>query len=133
MKVPAWIVPALVIAAAGLGVGGSRLLAAPSVVHEYAATPSPGEAARTATFVVQGVRCVDTAERAARQLDGEPGVIRLAAWASQARLMVTFDPSTTGADAIRDALEAPVYDESTGEFVFGVYTVREIDGVRVSE
>jgi len=130
MRAPAWIVPALVVAAAALGVGGARFLAAPSVVREYDAAPASGPLS-VATFVVQGVRCVDTAAQAAGQLDGRAGVHRLTAWASQARLEVAFDPAATGVAAIRDALEAPVYDEATGEFVFGVYRVREIDGVKV--
>jgi len=131
MRVSGWIVPTLVVIAAVAGVGGSRLLAAPSLVREYAAAPPPGHDLRTATFVVNGVRCVDTAERAAHQIDGEPGVIRLTAWASRARLEVAFDPAATGVEAIRDAIEAPVFDADTGEITFGVYEVREIDGVKV--
>ena len=130
MRVSGWIIPTLVVAAAAIGVGGSRLLAAPSLVRDYAA-PSPGRDLRTATFVVQGVRCVDTAEAAARQLDGETGVVRLTAWASRARLDVAFDPSTTDVGTIRDAIEAPVFDAATGEIVFGVYEVREVDHVNV--
>ncbi|MBZ0266749.1 hypothetical protein K8I85_01210 [bacterium] len=130
MRVSGWTVPALVAIAATIGVGASRLVAAPSLVRDYAAAPSPGEV-RTATFVVSGVRCVDTAEAAARQIDGEPGVVRLTAWASRARLEVAFDPAATGVQAIRDAIEAPVFDTGTGEITFGVYEVREIDGVKV--
>jgi hypothetical protein len=131
MKAPAWIVPALVLAAAATGIGGSRLVAAPSIVRDYAGAPSSGHEPHTATFVVKGVRCVDTADRAARQLDGEAGILRLRAWASRARLEVAFDPATTDAGKIREAIEAPVYDETTGEITFGVYEVREIDGVKV--
>lgn len=130
MRVPVWIVPALVAAAAAIGVGGSRVVAAPSLVREYASAPS-GRELRTASFVVKGVRCVDTADRAARQLDGQAGVVRLTAWASRARLDVLFDPEATGAGGIREAIEAPVYDEATGEITFGVYDVREVDGVKV--
>jgi hypothetical protein len=130
MRAPAWIVPALVVAAAVLGVGGARLFAAPSLVLDYAAPPPDGPT-HAASFLVEGVRCVDTAARAARQLDDEPGVIRLTAWAPRAKLEVTFDPAVTSAAALRDAIEGPVYDESAGEFRFGVYVVREIDGVKV--
>ena len=132
MRAPWWIVPALVVTAASLGVTGARVFARPSVVRDYAPVPANAPA-HAATFLVEGVRCVDTAERAARQLDGEPGVFRLTAWASQAKLEVTFDPSRTDVDALREALEGPVYDASTGEFRFGVYVVREVDGVKVSE
>ena len=130
MKAPRWIVPALVVTAAALGVTGARLFAQPSVVRDYAEAPA-NATVRATTFLVEGVRCVDTAERAARQLEGEPGVVRLTAWASQAKVEVTFDPSRTDPEALREALEDPVYDASTGEFRFGVYVVREIDGVKV--
>ena len=131
MKVSGWVVPALVVISAAIGVGGSRLLAAPSLVHEYAAAPSSGHDLQTARFVVKGVRCVDTAASAARQIDGEPGVIRLTAWAARAQLEVAFDPAATDVEAIREAIEAPVFDAATGEITFGVYVVREIDGVKV--
>lgn len=132
MTVTRWIVPALVVAAAASGVGGARLFAVPSYEHHYdAAVPAGGT--RSVVFLVGGVRCVDTAERAARQLRDVPGVIRFTAWASRAKVAVEFDPGTTDAAALRDAIEGPVYDESTHEFLFGVYSVLEVDGVKVPE
>ena len=89
MKAPAWIIPVLVVACAAAGVGGSRLLVAPSLVHSYAAT-APGVTTRTTQMVVEGVKCVDTAERAAAQLKGLDGVLRCEAFASRARLDVTY-------------------------------------------
>lgn len=130
VRAPAWIVPALVVAAAAAGVGGARLLAAPSVVRDFAAH-APGTATRRAVFVVDGVRCVDTAERAAGQLAGVPGAIRFTAWAARAKVEVTYDPAVTTAEALREAIEGPVHDDSTGEFRFGVFAVREVNGVKV--
>ena len=127
MRVPHWIVPALVVVAAVAGVGGARLFAAPSVVRDFGAAP-PGAAPRHVVFIVQGVRCVDTAERAARQLEDVPGVIRFTAWAARAKVEVIYDPAATGAPALKDAIEGPVFDEATGEFLFGVFAVREIEG-----
>ena len=132
MRAPWWIVPGLVVTAATLGVTGARLFARPSVVRDYAAMPG-NATVRATTFLVEGVRCVDTAERAARQLDDEPGVLRLTAWAPQAKLEITFDPARTDVDALRAALEGPVYDASTGEFRFGVYVVLDVDGVKVPD
>jgi len=131
VRAPQAIVPALVIVAAAAGVGGARLFAAPSVVRDFA--PAGGGASRAVTFVVDGVRCVDTAERAAQQLVDAPGVIRFTAWASRARVEVVYDPAATDAQAIRDAIEGPVHDETSGEYLFGIYTVREVDGVKVAE
>lgn len=130
VKVPAWVVPALVVACAAAGVGSARLFAAPSVVRDYAPVPT-GISSRTAVFVVEGVRCVDTAEAVARQLVDVPGAFRLTAWASRAKVEVVFDPAAVSPAALAEALEGPVLDEATGEYRFGVYAVREIDGVRV--
>jgi hypothetical protein len=130
MKTPTWIIPLLVVVCTAAGVGGSRLLTAPSLARDYADV-APGADSRTSVFVVEGVKCVDTAERAARQLEGLAGVQRLEAFASRARLEVTYDPALTGATAIRDALEAPVHDPSTGEYLFGLYTVIEMDGLKI--
>jgi copper chaperone CopZ len=129
VKAPRWIVPLLVLACAALGLGGSRLLVAPSITRDFSRAV-PGAAVRTAVFVVDGIRCVDTAERAARQLSGMPGVIRFTAFASRARADVTYDPSVTGVVAIREALEGPVHDPASGEYLFGLYTVLEINGVK---
>lgn len=132
MRAPAWLVPVLVVLFAALGVGGARVLMAPSVTRAYAAA-APDAATRTTTLVVKGVRCVDTAERAAKQLDGAPGVLRLVAYASRARLDVTYDPAATGVAEIVEAIEGPVHDEAANEFLFGLYRVVEIDGVAAGE
>ena len=131
MKMTPWAVPALVVLFAALGIGGARLLAVPSVVRDYApAGPGPR---RTVVLVVDGVKCTDTAERAANQLKDAPGVVRLVAYASRNRLDVTFLPSVTDPAAIRAAIEGPVYDESSGEYLFGVYKVVEVDGVEAGK
>lgn len=129
MKVPALVVPALVVLCAALGVGGARFLVMPSVVKEFApAAPAAGFS--TTVMVVSGLKCVDTAERAAAQLEDLPGVVRFTAFASRNRAEVLFDPSRTSAEAIREAIEGPVHDKETGEFLFGVYRVVEADGVK---
>ncbi len=131
MKMTPWAVPALVVFFAALGIGGARLLAVPSVVRDYApARPGPRQ---TVVLVVDGVKCADTAERAANQLKDVPGVVRLVAYASRNRLDVTFLPEMAGVEAIRAAIEGPVYDESSGEYLFGVYKVVEVDGVEAGK
>jgi hypothetical protein len=129
VRVPAWVVPALVVAFAVLGVGGARLLAVPSVVKEYPGQASSG--LRVTTLVVEGVKCVDTAERASAQFEGVRGVARFTAYASRNRVEVAFDPSQTSPKAIREALEGPVYDPASGEYRFGVYRVVEMDGLEI--
>ena len=55
VRAPAWIIPALVVACTAAGVGGSKLVVAPSLVREYAAGATQATAptdARTSQFVV---------------------------------------------------------------------------------
>ena len=130
MRAPAWIVPVLVVACAAGGVAGAKLLVAPSLSEIYAVA-APDAPTRTSVFVVEGVKCVDTAERAARQLQGLAGVQRLEAYASRARVEVTYDPAVASAAAIREAFEAPVHDPATGEYLFGLYRVIEMDGEKI--
>ena len=130
MRMPKWVVPTLVILCAVLGIGGARLLTVPSVVREFPAAPVAHP--RTTVLVVSGVKCVDTAERAANQLKDLPGVLRFAAYASRNRVEVTFDPARVGVQAIREAIEGPVYDEGTQETQFHVFQVLEVDGIEVS-
>lgn len=134
MRAPAWLVPLLVAACAAAGVAGARLLVAPSVVREYASPGAVKDAAalRTSVLVVKGVKCVDTAERAAKLLDGVAGVRRLEAFASRGRLEVTYDPESVDAPRLREALEAPVHEPATGEYLFGLYEVVEMDGVKIA-
>lgn len=133
MRAPAWLVPLLVVACAAAGVAGARLLVAPSLVEVYDRAQATNTAAlRTSVLVVRGVKCVDTAERAARQLDEVAGVRRLEAFASRARLEVTYDPELADAATLREALEAPVRVPETGEYLFGLYEVVEMDGVKIA-
>ena len=132
MKAPLWIVPALIVACTAAAAGGARLFAAPSDTREFAAA-AQGTVSRRVVFVVSGVRCVDTAEGAARQFSGVPGVLSFAAYASRGRVEVTYDAASTDVPALIEAIEGPVYDEATQEFRFGVYAVREVDGEKVDQ
>ena len=127
-----WIVPALIVACTAAAAGGARLFAAPSVTREFAAA-AQGSAPRRVVFVVSGVRCVDTAEGAARQFAEVPGVLSFAAYASRGRVEVTYDAAVADVPALIEAIEGPVYDEATQEFRFGVYIVREVDGGKVDQ
>ena len=122
--------PALVVLFALAGLGGARLFAVPSVVLDL--SPAGLGARRTTVLVVDGVKCVDTAERAAGQVKGLPGVSRFVAYASRNRVEVTFDPAVSDVAKIVEAIEGPVHDPATGEYLFHVYHVVEIDGGKVT-
>jgi copper chaperone CopZ len=125
VKVTPWLVPALVILFAALGVGGARFLSVPSVVQEFSPAPPGGPA--VTVFTIRGMKCVDTAKAAAAQLNGLPGVVRFTAYASRHLAEIAYDPAVVSVEGIRQAIEGPVHDPDTGEYLFGVYTVIQID------
>jgi hypothetical protein len=134
MKVPNWIVPALVVALALAGLGGAKLFAIPSLELEFQDTGlEAGSRTDTVELLVDGVRCVDTARRAASTLEDLPGVYRFVAYASRNRLEISYDPELLEIDQLVESLEGPVYDEESGEFLFHLFEVIEIDGRPVSE
>jgi len=126
MRVSPWAVPVLVIAAAVLGIGGARFLAAPSFTRDYAA--AGGARVETVRFVVRGLKCVDTAKQLAGQFADEPGVLRCVAYASRKEAQVTYDAAVTGPQALRAAIEGPVVDEASGQIRFHQFEVRSMDG-----
>lgn len=127
MKVPRTLVPALVVLATLAGFGAARFLAAPSYVKEYPGA-AKGGGAQTSVFVVDGLKCVDTAQRLASQLDDSAGVRHFVAYASRNRAEVTFDPSATTREDLVKAFEGPVFDPETQTYVFKQFKVVEVDG-----
>ena len=122
--VPAGVVPLLLLLLGIAGVAGSKTFALPSYSVTYA-THEPAHV-ETIQLVVKGVRCVDTAQRAASQLRDVPGVLSLVAFASRNELKLRIDPSSTDVEVIRAALEAPVYDEATDQYLFHPFEVLEV-------
>ncbi|HOT00589.1 MAG TPA: heavy-metal-associated domain-containing protein [Acidobacteriota bacterium] len=133
MRVSPWWIPAAVLLAALLGIGSASLVAVPSYTRDFQPAAAGAAGQRTTVLLVEGLRCVDTAERAAVQLEGVPGIIRFEAFASRNRAEVTYDPTWIGPAAIIRAVESPVYDEATGEVAFGIYRVVEVDGIPRSQ
>lgn len=128
MKVPRWIVPGLVILLTAAGLSAARLFAIPSLALDFSVDEAMGrESTQTAVFLVDGLKCVDTARRAASTLKGLPGVIRYVAYASHNRVEITFDPARINIEALREAIEGPVYDEEAGRVLFHLFKVLEID------
>lgn len=128
MKVSPWVVPILIVLLIAVGLSAKGLFAIPSLTVDFPVDDATGtELTRTVAFVVDGVKCVDTARRACSTLEGLPGVIRCVAYASRNRVEITFDPVRTNVEALREAIEGPVYDEGSEEFLFHLFTVMEID------
>jgi hypothetical protein len=134
MKVPGWSVPLLIVLVTLAGLGAAELFAIPSVTVDYPASGDGGDGSRaTTTLLVEGVKCVDTAQNAAGALNDTPGVVRFVAYASRNKVEITYDPTLTDPEQICEALEGPVLDEEAGEYYFNLFEVVEIDGEKVSE
>ena len=125
MKVSPWVVPILVVALTAGGVGLAQLFAIPTVEMDLAPGAEPPPGAVVLTLVVRGVRCADTARAAATSLEDMSGVFRYVAYASHGRVDITIDPALTNRKSLIEAIEGPVYDADSGEFLFGVFAVVE--------
>lgn len=122
--IPAGVLPALLVLLGIAGVAGSKTFALPSYSETY--TTRSTEQAETIHLVVKGVRCVDTAQRAASQLRDVPGMLSLVAFASRNELELRVDPTVADVETIRTAIEAPVYDEGTDQYLFHQFEVIEV-------
>jgi copper chaperone CopZ len=132
VRVPTWTVPLLVVALAALGVAGARLFALPS--YEQTFGPAPRDAdRREVTFVVDGLRCVDTARRVAAQLEGMPGVVQFTGYATRHEAHITYDGRVTDARILRRAIEGPAFEPASGQFLFHQFRVVEVDGRTASQ
>lgn len=128
MKVSRWIVPILIVLLIAVGLSAASFFAIPSVTVDFPVDEATRrELIRTVVLVVDGIKCVDTARMACSTLEALPGMIRYVAYASNNRVEISFDPTRTNVEAIRAAIEGPVYDEEFEEYLFHLFTVLEID------
>ena len=123
------MVPILLVALVTVGTLAGNLISIPSFSQTYGNIETVDEERRqTVTIEVSGVRCVDTARRAANQLEGVAGVLGLTAYASDHELVIEYDTAVVDVDRLVQALEGPVYDAQQNKFFFHVFTVVAIDG-----
>jgi hypothetical protein len=134
MILPRGIVPLLIVLLTLGGLAAARLIAIPSLEVDYPmAEGADRSSVRVVTFLIDGVKCVDTASQAASTLEDLAGVRSFVAYASRNRVDVSHDPALVGVEELREALEGPVFDEESGEFIFGAFAIVEIDGKPVSK
>ncbi len=127
-KLSGWLVPALIIGMTGVGIVGADLIKIPSITRSYSKTDINAPSVRKTVFVVDGVRCVDTARVAAEQLKEVKGTIELTAYAASGRLEIIFDSLITDIPSLQKAIEDPLYDEIKDRYIFNRYKVIDIDG-----
>ncbi len=129
MKVPQILVPILIVILTAAGLSATRFIMIPSITKTFdKAEQIPLERTVTAKFIIEGMKCVSTAEMAASTLEDLKGIKSLNAYASYNRLEVSFDPSIAKEADIVEALEGPVFDEESMEILFKQFKVVEIDG-----
>ena len=126
-RIPAVALPVLIVLFAVLGIGGARHVRIPSVVHDYDTAqlmPVDGPLSMV-RMTVDGVKCVDSAQRAARQLEELEGVHQFKAYAAQHEVEVLFDGTRVDPGGIRSAFEGPYYDAANNRFLFHLFKVVE--------
>ena len=95
MNVPKWSVPALIVLLTVGGLALARIIAIPSVIVDYPeASNADLEKAGRVTFLIDGVRCVKSAEAASLAFNEAPGVLRFTAFASRNRPLPSVVRST---------------------------------------
>ena len=100
MKVSRWVVPVLIVLLIAVGLFGADTFAIPSLTIYFPEDEkTAAESIRTVVFVVDGVKCVDTARTASSTLEEIPGVIRYVAYASHNRVEITYDATRTGVES----------------------------------
>ncbi len=129
---PRVAVPAVVALLVVGGLWGGSIYAIPSFSQEFANADSAVEL-RSVRLQVQGVKCVDTAKLAATVFEGMGGIVSFVAYASRNEVVIDFDASQTTVEAIVKTMNGPVYIKSSGEFIFHIYQVLQIDGKPVAK
>lgn len=130
MRIPVQIIPLLIVAVSIMGLSGADLFRIPSAEVVFTEVPDGVEPVR-AKFIVSGVICRDTALTAIGNLAGKPGIYKVEAYASHNRIDVIYNADVAGPAAIGKALEDPVFVKETGEFIFDMFEVLEINGKRI--
>jgi len=125
-KIPAWVLPILIVLVISIGVQSANYIRIPSAEMSFA--EKTGTKLTRAVFIVDGVTCRDTAMSVMNNLKSAKGIYSAIAYASHSRIDVEFDPLVTGSGKIVKLMEDPVYIEATGEFLFNLYRVVEING-----
>jgi len=121
MKISKFLIPVLVIVAL-LGGHYSRLLFTQPTT---ATTIGSGEGKKL-ECIVDGVRCKGTAQFFASLYEGVDGINGIETYASDHRVVFTFDPKTITPDRIRSIMEAPIpLRDGTSEQIFRCRSMEE--------
>jgi hypothetical protein len=126
MKIPVIIIPILIVTLAAAGLGASYLIRIPTAVMAFQEN-NAGTKTHQATYLLRGVSCRDLALTACGNLSGTEGIYKATAYASHNRIDVLYDPERISPNDIGGLFENPVYIKETGEYVFNMFKVIQID------
>ena len=114
MPLPRIIIPICVVLALGVGFGLRGNFDRPTLTTTFADKPGA-----KATFVVEGVRCRGTAALFASLYEEVPGIHEIVAYASERKVMFSFDSALISPERIRAIMETPIpFEDGTTNQVF---------------
>jgi hypothetical protein len=103
MKIPKYVLPCLVVVAL---FGGYALRTV--FTHPTTSIALAGGGGKTLTCIVDGVKCKGTATFFSRLYEATPGIQNIETYATEHRVIFTYDPAVISPDGIRGIMEAPV-------------------------
>lgn len=131
MKIHPAIIPLTIVGLILAGVFASSLLVFPSYSVVFSDITSNSQDSVSTNFTVEGVRCVDTAARAAQTLKELDGVGSVTAYASKNSMVVLYDNKKISPEKIIKVIEGPIFDTETGTYLLHQFKVLEIDNLKV--
>ena len=103
MKIPSFILPLLVVAALTSGYLLRNAFTQPTTDVTFASTGQ-----EIVTCTVQGVKCKGTANFFTELYNNTPGIAGIVTFASEHRVVFTYDPAVITPDGIKQIMEAPI-------------------------
>lgn len=108
MKVPAFIIPILILGFAALSYPLKEAFNVPAVQQTFAAADAAQGSLKEATLIVDGVRCQRTASFFTARFQNLPGLIEITAFAADRKVLLKFDPTKLNQETITKIAEEPV-------------------------
>jgi len=106
MRVPAYVIPLLVIAALSSGYAARGVFTRPTTQSQQGAQDAYGTA--TLSCVVDGLKCKGTANLFSSLYRDRRGVAAIETFASEHVAVFRYDPASVTPDEIRAVMEAPI-------------------------
>jgi hypothetical protein len=103
MKIPRYLPPLLVLVALFGGYAMRTAFTQPTTQVAFS-----GQAQKSLTCTVQGLKCKGTAMFFTNLYSETPGIASIETYATEHRAIFKYDPAVINADSIRRIMEAPI-------------------------